>query len=152
MPNNLKFGLPLLVVAFVVFSLAFYGGAKLVEEKNPTPAAGEAAAPSGGGAPAAPGGPVNVTVVAKNLQFNPRSISASPGAQITINFDNQDAGVQHNIAFYNNKTAAQKIYVGDLVTGVAQKQEQFTAPTTAGSYFFRCDVHPDQMTGTFVVK
>jgi len=27
----------------------------------------------------------------------------------------------------------------------------FTAPSTPGTYFFRCDVHPETMTGQFIV-
>jgi plastocyanin len=37
------------------------------------------------------------------------------------------------------------------VTGPTTTTYTFTAPSTPGSYFFRCDVHPTQMTGTFVV-
>jgi len=36
-------------------------------------------------------------------------------------------------------------------TGPRQVEYGFVAPTAPGNYFFRCDVHPDQMTGTFVV-
>ncbi len=28
----------------------------------------------------------------------------------------------------------------------------FTAPATPGSYYFHCDVHPQQMTGHLVVR
>jgi hypothetical protein len=30
--------------------------------------------------------------------------------------------------------------------------EKFTAPSTPGTYYFHCDVHPDQMNGTFIVQ
>jgi plastocyanin len=99
-----------------------------------------------------PGGPVAVTHVAKNLAFVKRTITASPGAAITVTLNNQDAGVSHNVSFYTNKSATTKIFVGDLDPGPATRDEKFTAPTAPGNYFFRCDVHPDQMTGTFVVK
>ena len=148
--NNVKFGMPLLLVSFVVFSLALYGGSKIVEESKPPAAATEEAGSDTG--PSTPGGPVEVTIVAKDIKFDKRSITASAGSDVTVNFNNQDAGVQHNLAFYSNKAAAQTFFKGELFAGPATKTEKFTAPTTAGTYFFRCDVHPDTMNGSFIVK
>ena len=51
-----------------------------------------------------------------------------------------------------NRSASTKIYVGELTAGPGKLTEKFKAPASAGNYFFRCDAHPDQMTGTFVVK
>jgi len=68
-----------------------------------------------------------------------------------MTFINNDAGVPHNFALYTDKTAATKIFAGDLVTGVKTVTYSFTAPSVPGNYFFRCDVHPELMTGTFVV-
>ena len=141
-----KFGALLLVVSFVFFSALLYGGAKLVEEG---PAAAEE---SGDEGPTTPGGPVSVTVVAKALAFDKRTINASPGARVTVILDNQDAGVLHNIAFYTNRSASQVIFRGVTFPGIAQRTESFDSPNSPGSYFFRCDVHPDTMTGTFAVR
>jgi hypothetical protein len=71
---------------------------------------------------------------------------------VTIVFDNQDAGVLHNVAFYTNNRATQQIFVGEVFPGPMVKQESFTAPGVAGNYYFRCDVHPDAMNGTFSVR
>jgi plastocyanin len=35
---------------------------------------------------------------------------------------------------------------------VATEDVAFNAPSTPGSYYFRCDVHPDTMDGTFSVQ
>jgi plastocyanin len=69
-----------------------------------------------------------------------------------VTLDNQDIGVLHNIAFYTSNRATEKIAVGNLVTGPATDTLTFTAPDRPGTYFFRCDVHPDTMTGAFSVK
>jgi hypothetical protein len=60
--------------------------------------------------------------------------------------------VIHNLAFYTSKSASQVIHKGEPFPGIASRDETFTAPSTPGSYFFRCDVHPDTMTGTFLVR
>ena len=41
---------------------------------------------------------------------------------------------------------------GDTITGPATTTYTFTAPDEAGTYYFRCDVHPEQMNGDFVVQ
>ncbi|MGA9097629.1 MAG: cupredoxin domain-containing protein [Methanotrichaceae archaeon] len=95
---------------------------------------------------------VTVNIVAKNIAFNTSTITVPAGAQVTVNFDNQDSGVQHNIAFYTNSSASKPIYVGAITTGPKKITYTFDAPTTPGTYFFRCDVHPSIMTGQFIVK
>jgi plastocyanin len=81
-----------------------------------------------------------------------KSITVKAGAQVTINFNNMDSGVPHNFAAYTDQSAATVIFKGDTVTGPGTKTYTFTAPTTPGTYFFRCDVHPTQMTGQFIVQ
>jgi len=142
---NLKLGLPLLVIAFAVSALALYGGAQLVKQE-------EVSAPQGGGEGGPEGGPAVVTLVAQNIKFDRDTITATAGLEVTVTLDNRDAGVLHNVAFYTNRGATQKIAAGELITGPAKETITFTAPGSAGTFFFRCDVHPDSMTGAFVVR
>jgi plastocyanin len=140
---NLRLGVPLLFVAFIVSFLALYGGAILVDTE-------ETAAVNGGeGGPG--GGPAVVTIVAQNIKFDKGTITATAGLDVTVTLDNRDAGVLHNIAFYTNRSATSKIFGGAIITGPATETFTFPAPG-AGNYFFRCDVHPDTMTGTFIVQ
>ena len=144
---NFKFGTLLLIVAFAVSAVALYGGSQLVDEDKVSAEAGggEVGGPGGGG-------PVSVHIVAKNLLFDKRTISAGSGAQITVTLDNQDAGVLHNIAFYTNRSATTKIAGTNPVAGPLVEEIKFPAPSAPGNYFFRCDVHPDTMTGTLTVR
>ena len=68
----------------------------------------------------------------------------------TIAFDNQDLGVPHNVAIYTDDSATKSLFIGEMVTG-PKKVTYEVGPLARGTYFFRCDVHPTTMTGTFVV-
>lgn len=115
-----------------------------------------AAPPAQEGGPSAPPaevpeGATVLEVVAKNLQFSPRNLSAPAETEVLLRFDNQDAGVLHNVAFYTDNRAGTQIFVSELFAGPGTRDESFTTPE-AGTYFFRCDVHPDTMTGQFTVR
>jgi len=94
----------------------------------------------------------NITVTAAGMAFDTSSITVSAGAHVTITFHNNDSGVPHNIAFYTSTAATSIIYKGARTTGVSTVTYTFDAPTTPGTYFFRCDVHPTTMTGEFIVQ
>ncbi len=104
------------------------------------------------GGTTASGAPVTVTLTAQNLAFDTKTIVVPPGAAVTINFTNKDSGVMHNFSLYSDSTAKTSLFKGDFVTGPGTATYTFTAPTKVGEYFFRCDVHPTTMTGTFVVE
>jgi plastocyanin len=95
----------------------------------------------------------SVTLVAQNIAFDTRQITVQSGGRVRIRLDNRDA-VQHNVAVYVSSTSttpASPGSVGLTFTGPAMDDTVFDTPA-AGSYFFRCDVHPTTMTGTFTVQ
>jgi cytochrome c oxidase subunit 2 len=91
-------------------------------------------------------------LTALNIAFDTGTITVPAGVEVMINFDNKDNGIPHNFAVYTDSSATKAIFVGQIVTGPKIITYTFTAPQTPGSYFFRCDVHPTIMTGTFIVK
>lgn len=95
---------------------------------------------------------VTVDLMAKNLSFNVNSITVPAGSNVVINFDNQDSGIPHNFAVYTDSSANTIIFKGPIITGINRTTYTFAAPNTPGTYFFRCDVHPTQMTGEFIVS
>ncbi len=94
---------------------------------------------------------VTVHVSADNFAFNVSVISVPSGANVSIVFENLQSGVPHNIAIYTDSAATTLIYRGAIVTGVATMTYNFMAPVAPGNYYFRCDLHPTQMNGTFTV-
>jgi predicted lipoprotein with Yx(FWY)xxD motif/plastocyanin len=98
------------------------------------------------------GTPVTISLTAQNVAFDKSTITVSAGAAVTINFNNKDS-VPHNFALYTNSSATPPaIFAGQVVTGPTTITYTFTAPTTPGTYFFRCDIHPSIMTGSFIVQ
>ncbi len=93
---------------------------------------------------------VTIDLVADDLTFDTTEITVPAGAEVAINFDNQD-GSPHNFALYADATAQEPVFVGEIVTGGQAVEYRFTAPDEPGTYFFRCDVHPSTMTGDFIV-
>jgi len=100
---------------------------------------------------AAAGGAVTVNIAADDTAFDTDTITVPAGAEVTVNFNNQDDGVPHNVAVYTDSSAAEQIFVGDIITGPAETTYTFTAPSEPGTYYFQCDVHPD-MNGDFIVE
>ncbi len=151
-PNNVKFGVPLMFVSFVVFAIALWAGVQLIDSEGEAAADGTVVVDGGGGGGG--GGPVTVSIAAQNLLFDKRSLSASASASFTVTLANRDPGVLHNVAFYTSRAATQLLTPTaktDLVAGVSQQTLTFTPPR-AGSFFFRCDAHPETMNGSFVVR
>lgn len=89
-------------------------------------------------------------IAADKLLFDTDCLAVRAGVPFTIEFENRDAGVPHNVAVYTDQTAAKVLFHGDLFDGVATRTYQ-VGPLEPGTLFFRCDVHPATMTGTFVV-
>jgi len=113
---------------------------------GPSPTATPTPAPGGGA-------PVTIDLIAKNMAFSMSTITVSAGASVTINFDNQDAGIPHNFSLFTDSSATPPaLFQGQVVTGPAKVTYTFAAPAKAGTYFFRCDIHPTVMTGSFIVK
>jgi plastocyanin len=145
---------PLALVFAGVIGGSFWGQDSSKEEFGQAPQQPAATQPPGGGGGAPAGGGTVLTISARNLLFDKQTLTAPPNTRISVQFTNNDAGVLHNIAFYRNRQATQRLTadsVGELFAGVATRELSFTTPG-AGGYFFRCDVHPDTMFGTFTVR
>lgn len=89
------------------------------------------------------------TITAKDLEFNTSEMTVPADEAFDLVLDNQES-VPHNVAVYADESASTKVSVGEIFSGPARKTQSVPA-LAAGSYFFRCDVHPD-MKGSIVAE
>ncbi len=91
-------------------------------------------------------------ISASGSRFDASSLEATAGTEFAITFRNKES-IPHNIHFYDRKDGQTLApgAEGKIIKKGASETLKFTVPT-AGAYFFQCDVHPDQMKGTFIVK
>lgn len=119
----------------------------------PTPAetgGGGGGGPPTGPPPCEPEG-TELSIVAQNLAFDTDCLAAPVGEAFTIEFDNRDAGVPHNVAIFTDESAAEVIFQEPPFPGPETVTYEPEPVEEEGNFFFRCDVHPTTMTGTFVV-
>jgi plastocyanin len=108
--------------------------------ESPTEAPAEECTPDG----------TALEVTAMNSLFDVDCLAAPTGERFTITLDNMDPGIPHNVAIYTDESATTPLFVGVVFNG-PDKVTYKVPPLDTGTYFFRCDVHPTTMTGTFVV-
>lgn len=102
----------------------------------------------GGAASVSPPADADASLTAQNTKFLQATISLPADKPVKIFFQNLD-GQPHNVAIYTDSSASQKLFAGDTITNTATTYD--VPAIAAGSYFFRCDVHPTDMTGTVTV-
>jgi plastocyanin len=85
--------------------------------------------------------PDALTISANNLVFSTSTLSAPADEPFQIVFDNQESP-PHNVAIYRDSSAAEKLFGEEPFSGPAVVTYDVPA-LAAGTYFFRCDVHPE---------
>lgn len=90
-----------------------------------------------------------VAVSADNLEFDVSTIEAPAGEAFTIVFTNNESQ-PHNVAVYREE-GGEEIVIGEIITGPGATTETEVPALEAGTYYFRCDVHPE-MEGEVVVS
>ena len=84
------------------------------------------------------------------IKFDTVDVTVPADQPVTLTADNVDPGIIHNWALYTDESASELI---DATVICADCTETISfEPPDPGVYFFRCDVHPIQMVGTFVVQ
>ena len=128
------------IFAFASTSGGGIGSEEAVAELSPTPS---------DGGPTGEGTIVDIAMIPV-IQFDVADIAISTGQPVTLTADNIDPGIPHNWALYTDESATEQLAATAIC---ADCTETITFdPPPSGDYFFRCDVHPKQMVGTFTVE
>jgi plastocyanin len=93
--------------------------------------------------------PDALTIAAKDLMFSTSTLSAPANEPFQIAFDNQESA-PHNVAIYRDSSATERVFGSDPFSGPAVVTYD-VPPLAPGTYFFRCDLHPD-MSGELTVR
>ncbi len=91
-----------------------------------------------------------LSITAFDSKFDKDCLAVPGGQAFTIDFSNLDRGIPHNVAIYEDESAAKMLFKGELLDGPGRTTYSVEA-LPQGSFFFRCDPHPDTMNGTFIV-
>jgi len=117
----------------------------------PSPTGGPAGGPAAAECePEGPGLSLEAPPGAAGTGFDPTCLAANAGEAFTVDFNNADT-VPHNFSIYTDDTATESLFEGEIVNPASSTQYQPEPIDEAGNLFFRCDLHPTTMTGTFVV-
>jgi plastocyanin len=140
--------------ASLVLLLAAACGGDTSGQTSPKPTATVSKSPKASPTPTSTptgGDRVELEVEAEDFAFDRGRVRVPAGAAIELKFKNRDADIPHTFSVYETEAAEQQIFSTGNLIGDREKTYDFTAPSEAGTYFFRCDVHPD-MNGDFVVE
>ena len=103
--------------------------------------------PKADGGTCSPNG-TTLSISAFDGKFDKKCLAAPANQAFTIDFTNLDRGIPHNLSIYQDQTAGKTFFKGELIDGPG-KTTYSVKGLPAGTYFFRCDPHPD-MNGTFI--
>lgn len=96
---------------------------------------------------------VPVPIVAEAVAFTPTEITVPADEALLIEFDNRDAGTQHNVHIGETEApptpADAGLFIGEIIAGPAEITYHLEEGLPPGSYGFICDVHPN-MVGTLI--
>lgn len=88
------------------------------------------------------GDPVPLTITAKDITLAPATMQVPSGRQLDVTFENQDAGVPHDLVLKGGPGFSMELIKTEISTG--PKTSTLTVPgLVPGLYQFTCNVHPN---------
>jgi plastocyanin len=92
-----------------------------------------------------------LVIVAEDNSFDKDCMAVPPDQAFTIELDNEDLGIPHNVSLYDTADGDKTLYKGEIVYG--PRKFTYSVPAQArGTYEFICDPHAEFMRGTFIVE
>jgi plastocyanin len=106
-------------------------------------------------APTSPGAAPTVEIrMIPTIRFDASELRVRQG-EVTVRADNADAPLSHDWALYQSRGEAEggakPIASTKICSAPCTDDVTFSTPPP-GEYFFRCQIHPQQMFGKFIVE
>jgi plastocyanin len=92
-----------------------------------------------------------LSITAANISFNTKTLTVPANAAATLTLDNKDTQ-PHNFDIISGPAGYTKPAAFPTVTQPGGTTTYNIPALPAGTYQFRCDIHPTQMTGTLTVQ
>jgi plastocyanin len=114
---------------------------------------GDSEAPAAVQTPAADEDTAEIKMI-PTIRFDKSELTIAADTNVTITVENADDGVRHNFAVYESEDDALggEDPIAETEICTAPCVDTVTLNLSAGEYFFRCEVHPSQMTGTLIAE
>jgi len=84
-----------------------------------------------------------LSIIAKGIAWNKTQLFALPDVPLTLELDNQDNGIPHNIVFTQGAEPGGDRVAGTEIQNGPVKETLNFGPLTAGDYYYYCEVHPN---------
>jgi plastocyanin len=88
-------------------------------------------------------------ICADDLAFDATTIQAPANEEFNVTFTNAESQ-PHNVAIYTEE-GGEEIVIGDIITGPNVTNQVAVDALEPGTYYFRCDLHPE-MEGELIVS
>jgi hypothetical protein len=115
---------------------------------NPSPSPTISLAPTGNEV-CGKNGKVQLDITAQDTSFLTNCLVGPASQPFDLTFDNEAQGITHNVGIYDEQGGTE-LFAGAVFPGIATQTYHVDVSLDPGTYFFQCDVHPTEMTGTFV--
>ena len=97
------------------------------------------------------GGPIDMTIVAANIAFDPPEAGVPAGVPLRITLNNLDVDVPHNVQLMGGPGFPTVIAKTEIINGPGTTPPVTVGGLVPGSYRFACEVHPN-MTSELTVQ
>ncbi len=88
------------------------------------------------------GGPIDMTIVAANIAFDPPEAGVRAGVPLRITLNNLDVDVPHNLQLMGGPGFTTVIATTEIINGPSTSPPVTVQGLIAGKYRFVCQVHP----------
>jgi plastocyanin len=127
--------IPVFALAYVLSNVAVAPAQPV--EATPTPIAGPC---------------TECEIAAAQIQFDTKELVVAAGEEVTVTFNNNDAGVPHDFTVWGDKAAADGGGDSIATTGQFTSGSRDTSFNADDVTYFNCTVHPTSMFGDIVAE